>query len=268
MNPFRLMPVRFATVLLGLASIFPVYCEEKVAPASARELASRLSALRNNGSSYVRLRMEIKGATSETFQLQVKQRLTSAATEVVYQVLWPKERKGESVLIRKIGNRPASGSVFVPPSTVRTIGDLKEPLLDSDLSCEDIIENFFAWEHQSIVGAEAVEGVNCQILESKPGKGDPATYARVRSWIDTERMVPLRIEKYSSSGQVLRRIDTTRVVPDAGGHIPANLAVRGPRPGSSTELDGSRIRHNVDYTDAEFTVDGLKQLVVPRGSAE
>jgi hypothetical protein len=268
MNSFRLTLIQCATVLIGLASILPAYCEENAAPMSARELASRLSALRNSGSSYVRLRMEIKRATNETFQLQIKQRLASNASEVVYQVLWPKERKGESVLIRKIGDRPVGGSVFVPPSSVRTISDLKEPLLDSDLSCEDIIEDFFAWEHQTIAGAEAVEGVNCQILESKPGKGEHSSYARVRSWIDTGRMVPLRIEKYSSSGQILRRIDTTRVVPDAGHHIPANLAVRGTRPGSSTELDGSRIRHDVNYTDAEFTVEGLKQLIVPRGSPE
>lgn len=268
MNPFRLILVQFAAVLIGLAPILPAHGADSVAPMSAGELASRLSALRQGGVSYVRLRMEIKHATNEKFQLQIKQRQKQNATEVVYQVLWPKERKGESVLLRKIGNRPASGSVFVPPNTVRTIEDLKEPLLASDLSYEDIIENFFGWEHQSIVGAEAVEGVNCQILESKPGKGERSTYARVRSWIDTQRMVPLRVEKYSSSGQVLRRIDTTRVVPDAGHHIPANLTVRGARQGSSTELDGSSIRHDVNYTDAEFTVEGLKELATPRGSAD
>ncbi|MEI9897843.1 MAG: outer membrane lipoprotein-sorting protein [Chthoniobacter sp.] len=86
---------------------------------------------------------------------------------------------------------------------------------------------------QAIVGTETVDGVNCQILESKPGKGDRSTYGSVRSWIDAKRLVPLRIEKYSGSGQVLRRIDTTRVVTDAGHAIPANLSVRGARPDSS-----------------------------------
>ena len=268
MNPFRLMPVRVAAILIGLASVFSAHAADSAAPMSAGELASRLSALRQDGVSYVRLRMEIKGASNETFQLQIKQRRTQNTIEVVYQVLWPKERKGESMLLRKVGNRPASGSVFVPPNTLRKIDDLKAPLLASDLSYEDIVDNFFGWEQQSIVGAEAVEGVSCQILESKPGKGERSSYARVRSWIDTRRMVPLRVEKYSGSGQVLRRIDTTRVVPDAGHHIPANLAVRGARPGSSTELDGSRIRHDVNYTDAEFTVEGFKELATPRGSSD
>ena len=73
---------------------------------TANDLASRLSALRQNGASYVRVRMEIKGATKETLQLQIKERRTKNSSEVVYQVLYPKERKGESVLLRKSGNSP------------------------------------------------------------------------------------------------------------------------------------------------------------------
>lgn len=234
---------------------------------SANNLASRLSALRQNGASYVRLRMEIKGATREVLQLQIKERRGTNSTEVVYQVLYPKERKGESVLLQKIGDGPARGSVFVPPNTLRPIDDLKEPLFCSDLSYEDLVDNFFAWDEQAIVDTGMVGGVNCQILQSKPGKNDRSIYGSVRSWIDPRRLVPLRVEKYASSGELLRRIDTTRVVSDAGHQIPANLEVGGARPNSLTLLDGSRIRHNVTYSDRDFTVDGLKELATPSKSS-
>jgi hypothetical protein len=227
---------------------------------TANDLASRLSALRQNGVSYVRLRMEIKGAAKETLQLQIKERRTTNSSDVIYQVLYPKERKGESVLLRKIGNGPATGSVFVPPNTVRPIDDLKEPLLGSDLSYEDVVDNFFAWDQQAIVGTEKMDGVNCTILESKPGKGEHSIYGSVRSWIDVRRLVPLRVEKYDSSGQLLRRIDTTRTAADDGHPIPTNLTVSGARGNSSTLLDGSRIRHNVTYTDRDFTIEGLKEI--------
>jgi len=195
-------------------------------------------------------------------------RRTKNSSEVVYQVLYPKERRGESVLLRKTENRPVSGSVFVPPNTLRSIDDLKEPLLGSDLSYEDVVDNFFAWEQQAIVGTEKVDGVNCSILESKPGKDQPSIHGRVRSWIDVRRLVPLRVEKYSSSGPLLRRIDTTRVVADTGYHIPADLTVSGARPDSSTLLDGSRIRHHVSYTDRDFTIEGLKEIAAPRAAPE
>ncbi|MEP6671517.1 MAG: outer membrane lipoprotein-sorting protein [Chthoniobacter sp.] len=257
MNLSRLLPVVFLS-LTGIAC---------AADTAASDLASKLSALRQDGNSYVRLRMEIKGPKPETLQLQIKQRLVRGSSEVVYQVLFPKERKGEAVLLKKSGGR-ASGSIFTLPGVVRPINDLKEGLFGSDLSYEDIIDNFYAWDQQAIVGTEAVDGVSCQILESKAGKGDRSTYGSVRSWIDAKRLVPLRIEKYSGSGQVLRRIDTTRVVSDAGHHIPANLSVRGAGGDSTTLIDGSRIKHDVNYTDNDFSTDGLKDVTVPRGTPE
>ena len=268
MKPFRLISLPVAAAIIALTLALSSQAAKSPSPMTANDLASRLSELRQDGASYVRLRMEIKGATRETLQLQIKERRTKSSFEVVYQVLYPKARKGESVLLRKIGNRPASGSVFVPPNTLRPIDDLKEPLLGSDLSYEDVVDNFFAWDQQAMVGTGQVDGVKCPILESKPGKDQHSIYGSVRSWIDQRRLVPLRVEKYAGSGQLLRRIDTTRVVADAGHHIPADLEVGGARPNSSTLLDGSRIRHNVIYTDRDFTIEGLKEIVTPRKSPD
>jgi hypothetical protein len=267
MKSRRLVSILVAAVI-GLTLAFSSRAAESPSPMTANDLVSRLNAVRQDGSFYVRLRMEIKGATNETLQLQIKERRTKNSTEVMYQVLYPKERKGESVLLRKADNSRATGTVFVPPDTVRPIDDMKEPLLGSDLSYEDVVGNFFAWDQQTIIGTEKVDGVNCPILESKPGKDQPSIYGSVRSWIDVRRLVPLRVEKYANSGQLLRRIDTTRVVAHAGHHIPADLTVGGARPDSSTLLDGSRIRHNVTYTDRDFTIEGLKELAIPRGSPD
>jgi hypothetical protein len=263
--PLKSVPI---TAIIALALAFSSRAAESASPMTAKELASRLHALRQNGASYVRLRMDIKGATKETLQIQIKERRTESSSEVVYQVLYPKERKGESLLLRKIGNRPATGSVFVPPDTLRPLADLKEPLLGSDLSYEDVIDNFFAWDQQAIVGTEQVDGVNCTILESKPGKDERSSYGSVRTWTDMRRLVPLRIEKYANSGQLLRRIETTRVVSDAGHQIPANLTVSGARTDSSTLLDGSRIWHNMTYTDRDFSLEGLKEIATPRRSPD
>jgi hypothetical protein len=96
--------------------------------------------------------------------------------------------------------------------------------------------------------------VSCQILESKPDSSSVSVYAKVRSWIDPQRFVPMRIEKYSSSGELVRRIDVTRVARDEKHHpIPASLTVRGPRKNSVTEFNGARIDQDVNFTDADFT---------------
>ena len=239
---------------------------------SPKDLASAVSA-KQEGVSYVRLRMQVKpsgNAAEETLQLQIKERRTKTATDLVYQVLWPQPRKGESVLLHQEAGRSASGSLFTPPdkSQSLTASQLREPFFGSDLSYLDVIEDPLSWENQAITGTEAVNGVNCTVLESKPSKGE-SEYAKVRSWIDPHRLVQMRIEKYLPSGELRVRIETTRVSNDDKGRpIPANLTAQNPQKSSVTELDGSRIKHNVTFSDAEFTPEGLKQVSAPTAAAE
>ncbi len=267
------MIFRIALTFCLAVFAFPALSAEPGAEAiSAKDLAARLNAWQQDGISYVRLRMVVSQPSGKnTLQIQIKARRTKTTTDVVYQILWPKERKGESLLLRKTGGQSASGSIFVPPATLRSLdaSQMKEPLFGSDLSYEDLVDNFFSWERQAIVGTEDVDGVSCQILESKPGKGDRSSYASVRTWVDTRRLIPLRIEKYAASGGLARRIDTSNVVTDdIGRQVPANLTVRGTRKNSITELDGSRIKHDVTYADGQFTQDALKEVTIPRSGPE
>jgi hypothetical protein len=265
--------VGVAMLVVALLTSSSGAADTEPATISAKDLAASLSALQD-GASYVRLRLQVKqpiDTTKIALQLQIKERRTTTAADVVYQVLWPKERKGEAVLLHKADGSPPTGSLFIPPDKPHPLkaSQMTEALFGSDLSYQDIIENFFGWENQAIVGTEVLSRVSCLILESTPNKGDPSSYARVRSWIDSGRRVPLRVEKYLPSGQLARRIDTTRVATDDKGRsIPADLTVRGPREDSVTVLDGSRIRHDVTYTDREFTPEGLTEVLAPPSGAE
>ena len=259
--------IRFRSRSLAwLVALLSFAASAGTAEMSAAALAGKLSA-KQHGTAYVRVRMETTGSAAP-LQLQIKSRASAGSAEIVYQVLFPKERKGEAVLLRRSGGR-MSGSHFVPPDQLRAIAvtQLDEPLFGSALSYEDIIDDFFAWDQQTISGSEVIDRIECQILESKPGKNHRSAYASVRTWIDPRRMVPLRIEKYGEDGKLLRRIGTTRILLDGDESIPANLSVRGPR-GTVTSIDGSRIRRGVTFADTEFTPDGLKTVSVPRGAPE
>jgi outer membrane lipoprotein-sorting protein len=273
MKPARRMIFRLlAVVYLAVLSHCVLAAESASSTISASDLAARLSAWQQDGVSYVRLRMVVsEPAGKNAFQIQIKGRRSKTSTDVIYQILWPKERKGEGVLLQKAGGRSATGAVFVPPNSLRPLdaSQMKEAFFGSGLSYEDLVENFFSWEQQAIVGTEEVEGASCYILESKPGKGSRSSYSKVRTWVDTRRLIPLRIEKYSASGELARRIETSNVVTDdIGRQLPANLTVRDPRKNSTTELDGSRIKHDIRFDDAEFTPEALRQTSIPRSSAD
>ncbi len=224
---------------------------------SGSDLAAKLRA-KENGSSLVRIKMDGGG---QTLQIQIKSRVSGSTGEIVYQILFPKERKGEAVLLHRSGSK-FSATSFKPPGTLKELGsDMKQALFGTDLSLEDIIDSPFAWSQQAIVGTQNIDRFACQILESKPG-GHASSYASVKTWIDPQRMVPLQIEKYDSSGKVIRRINITRVLLDGGDSLPADLEVTGPG-GSVTRIHGSGLKRGQNFPESDFTANGLKQPSTP-----
>lgn len=233
---------------------------------SAAELAAR--ACEPDGSSYIRMRMDLQqppGTKKGVLQIQIKQRRAGNDLDAVYQILWPKERKGEAVLIQSSDGKTMATARSADGKT--TTLNASAPLFDSDLAIADPAENFFAWKTQKLDGTEVIGSVTCQILESRPGPGDTSIYSRVRSWIDPKRFVPLRVEKYSSSGALVRRIETTSVAPDGRRFLPANLSIRRAQNTSKTDLDGSRLQRGVTFADKDFTVEGMADLAAPGGAA-
>lgn len=236
------------------AIIFTATVRFSLAQDPGAQLAAALRG-KETGSSSIRVRMQI--GDSRVLQVQIKSRVSSANSDVVYQVLFPKERKGEAVLLHRSGDK-FTGTYFMPPDTTKPLGEMTQPILGSSLTFEDIVDSPFMWSQQTIVGSEAIDNFQCQILQSKPGK-HTSSYASVKTWVDPRRLVPLRIEKYDSSGKVVRRINVTRVLLDGSDSLPADLRIEGSS-GAATVITGAGIKRGLNYTDAEFTPEALKHL--------
>src|SRR5439155_2386971 len=125
------------------------------------------------------------GGGNGVLKLHIKQGRTKTTTDLVYKVRWTDEHKGEAVILHQ-DQGASKGSIIVPQQPVRAIkaSQMNEGLFDSDLSYQDAVENFFAWKKQALIGSETINGVNCQILESKPDSSSVSIYAKVGSWID------------------------------------------------------------------------------------
>jgi hypothetical protein len=252
--------------IIGAAALFVAAmpaAEPEPATASARDLANQMSTARH-GNALIRARLEVRSpdGSKRVFQLQIKERRTPTSTDLVYLVQWPKEQKNEAVILHQESGGAAHGTVVVPsaPPQALETSQMDGRLFGSDLSYQDAIEDFFAWKEQAIVGSEVINGTRCQIIESKPGKSGISIYSQVRSWVDSRRLVPMRIEKYSAAGHVVRRIDTTYVGRDQHDRfIPAKLTVRTPSKDSITEFDGARIEQGMQFTDRDFTPETISK---------
>lgn len=100
--------------------------------------------------------------------------------------------------------------LYFPEPTDRTIAIsghlLRQPVMGSDLSYEDITENrkLADMYDAKVTGSEIIDGRNCYIVELS-GKAENISYQRRKLWVDKERWIPLQEERYAKSGRPLKR---------------------------------------------------------------
>jgi outer membrane lipoprotein-sorting protein len=103
------------------------------------------------------------------------------------------------------------------PSTDRTIQIaghmLRQSVMGSDMSYEDLMEdpklqNLYV---AITTGEESLLGRACWVLELKAKPGAAPSYHSRKVWVDKERFLPLREERYATSGKLLKTTEIKSV---------------------------------------------------------
>ena len=103
------------------------------------------------------------------------------------------------------------------PSTDRTIQIaghmLRQSVMGSDMSYEDLMEdarlhNLYA---ATVVGEGTLLERPCWILELKARPGAEPSYHSRKVWVDKERFLPLKEERYATSGKLLKTAEIQSV---------------------------------------------------------
>lgn len=70
-----------------------------------------------------------------------------------------------------------------------------DPLVGTDFSYEDMVENQFFWKHQELLPAEKYGARDCFVLKSTSGAQEQSHYDSVTSWIDRSILFPVHVVK-------------------------------------------------------------------------
>jgi Outer membrane lipoprotein-sorting protein len=70
-----------------------------------------------------------------------------------------------------------------------------DPLVGSDFTYEDMVENQFFWKNQELLPAEKYGARDCFVLKSTAGPQDRSYYGSMTSWIDRTIMYPVHVTK-------------------------------------------------------------------------
>jgi outer membrane lipoprotein-sorting protein len=155
--------------------------------------------------------------------------------------------------------------IYIPEPTDRIISIsghlLREPLMGSDLSYEDITENRKLTDlyDAKVIGAEPVNDRICYVVELK-AKQDDITYYQRKLWVDKERWVPLKEERYAKSGKPLKRSEMLEIFSIENRWYPKRLFFHDlMQNGEGTEYIIESINLNASITESKFTKASLKK---------
>ena len=252
-----------------LILLLPVLSSAQDKSYSAPELIAAMKAARPSGGLYARLRLEhqVSGGKPVILQVQLKRRSVSGGgSETLYQILFPKERKGESLLLR-VNGESFSGIAYTPGQPKRALkpAERASGIFGTALTLDDAIAGFLNWDNHQITGREKVGNAQCTVVESTPAGGSSgAGVNRVRSWIDESRLTAMRVELFAGGDQPIRTVMTHKALKGKSGYYaPVSLTVTDQKSGATTKVEGVRADSDLVYTDADFSDAALESLTVP-----
>jgi outer membrane lipoprotein-sorting protein len=137
---------------------------------------------------------------------------------------------------------------------------LRQTVMGSDLSYEDMMEDprLTAMYTATAAGEEEKEGRPCWVLELVSRGGEIAYFKR-RVWVDKERDVVLREERFAKSGKLLKTTEVGRVERQGGRWVPMRIVFKDAlKEGGGTEFALEAIEFNAAIPDHVFTKASLR----------
>jgi outer membrane lipoprotein-sorting protein len=151
------------------------------------------------------------------------------------------------------------------PDTDRTISIsghmLRQSVMGSDLSYEDMMEdrklrNAYAVK---VAGEKPLDGRPCWILELTSKTGEAAYQSR-KSWVDKERYVVLKEERFAKSGKLLKDLEVKSVRRVGGRWVPDHVVFRDAlKQGEGTEFKVVSIEFDTAIPEALFSKASLRK---------
>jgi outer membrane lipoprotein-sorting protein len=236
---------------------FAAFAAAQAPPPSAETILDRVDANAVPGNKILISEMTIHGRRDSR---TVKSKSWIRGQDKAFtEYLDPPRERGTKML--KLGDQLWTYS----PDTDRTISIsghmLRQSVMGSDLSYEDMMEdrklrNAYAVK---VAGEEPLAGRSCWVLELKSKTGEVAYQSR-KSWVDKERYVVLKEERFAKSGKLLKDLEVKSVRRVGERWVPDHVVFRDAlKQGGGTEFKVASIEFDAAIPEALFSKASLRK---------
>jgi hypothetical protein len=163
----------------------------------------------------------------ESHKFSMRARSFGDGTKVFFEIIEPararirvlleSDSSGTTIKVGRPGDRKAQLLAF---------SEWQTPLLDSDLSYEDLLDTYSSWEKQELVTEDKCGARECYVIKSEPGARDLSHYSSVTSWLDKHIYYPIRIEKKGKSSGLIKEFVFFNLRQSKGLWSPSQIQVR------------------------------------------
>ena len=150
------------------------------------------------------------------------------------------------------------------PSTDRTIKIsghmLRQSVMGSDLSYDDMMEDpkLLNLYEANVIGEEVLLDRPCWVLELTAKKEEISYHSR-KIWVDKERYVSLKEERFARSGKLLKTFEVKEIKRIQNRWIPAHMVFKDAlKSGKGTEFILESIEFNASIPEHIFTKASLR----------
>jgi len=152
------------------------------------------------------------------------------------------------------------------PSTDRIIlisgHMLRQSVMGSDLSYEDMLEDpsLTSMYGAAVTGEESIGDRPCWILSLKAKPGKDVSYESRKVWVDKERFVVMKEERFARSGMLLKTTEIRKVVRVEGKWVAADVVIKDAlKSGAGTEFIVESVTFNETIPNHYFTKAVLRR---------
>jgi hypothetical protein len=177
-------------------------------PKPATDVVARVRAMRDatDFTASGRLVRVEAGGQRKAYQISLKAKAFADATSIFCEVTDPAPSRVRALLEIRTRGKSSIRVCRAGDAAPRELpfANWVDPLLDSNLSYEDLMESHFSWRGQKLLEPARYGARDCYVLKSEPGSTDRSHYASVTSWLDREIYYPVKAEKVLKSSGIVK----------------------------------------------------------------
>jgi hypothetical protein len=188
--------IAILTVIILLAT--PFFAQD-AKPATLADIMEKIQAWRKatDFKASGRLVRVAESGERKTYRISIRARSLADGLKVFCEVTDPPPAKVRLLLESRNGGGATirTGHAGDPVSKELPAENFGDPLLASDFSFEDLMDDQFLWKNQTLLEKATCGARECYVIKSEPSAADHSHYSSVTSWIDQKIYYPVRIRK-------------------------------------------------------------------------